>query len=130
MISESGDTPSYDDIYTLCKKVGHEPDEETMSKEEYDMLPQEEKDEIHRIATFNVDFSDIDPTVDTEEYWKKFLEWKKKYGIERDENGYPLDWDHTKKKQKVRGEINTILFVCEQYTEWGDKFDFGMGVKG
>ena len=39
MISESGDTPSYDDIYTLYKKTGREPDEKMMPRDEYDRLP-------------------------------------------------------------------------------------------
>lgn len=35
-ISESTDTPAYDDVMTILKKLGREPDESTMTKEQYD----------------------------------------------------------------------------------------------
>ena len=47
MISESTDAPSYDDIFTLCKLFGKEPDDDTMGPEEYAKLPEAEKAKIH-----------------------------------------------------------------------------------
>jgi hypothetical protein len=47
MISESTDAPSYDDIFTLCKIFGKEPDDDTMGPEEYAKLPEAEKAKIH-----------------------------------------------------------------------------------
>lgn len=130
MISESGDTPSYDDIYTICKKLGKEPDENTMTPEEYNSLPDDEKEEIHRVAIMNIDFSDVSDDIDTDEYWKQFVDWKKKNDVERDEDGYPIGWDHSKSKQRISGENNAILFVCEDYVEFGAEFTLGPGVHG
>ena len=139
IISESGDAPSYDDIYTLCKQLGKEPDENTMTREEYNSLSDEEKEEIHKTAMLNVDFDDLDPDIDSEKYWKKFNDWSRKsdqLAAKYDDEGLPVDPDERKrfldgkkaKKRKESGVVNAFLFVMEECRVFSNKkYDWGPG---
>lgn len=121
IVAESGDEPSYNDIYTICKKLGKEPDEETMTPEEYNSLPDDEKQEIHRVSLMDLDTSEIPDDLDTETAWKRFREWKAKYDVQRGEDGYPLDWVKNKKYDFNPGQLKTFLFICENVYDYGEK---------
>jgi len=71
VIAESGEEPSYDDILILAKKAGNG-SEDTMSKEEYDSLSDEEKEEIHQTAN-TVGSVDFDDEVGDESDFQKYL---------------------------------------------------------
>lgn len=96
MISESTDAPSYDDIFTLCKIFGKEPDSDTMGPDEYNRLPEAEKakihdyiDELNNSETVDQDLEEI------EKYIGSFKDAKADdikfdFDVERDEEAYPI----------------------------------------
>ena len=51
MISESSDTPSYNDVMVILKRLKKDPGKFTLSPEAYDKLYDDEKEELFKYAT-------------------------------------------------------------------------------
>jgi hypothetical protein len=96
MISESTSTPSYDDIFTLCKIFDKEPDSDTMGPDEYNRLPEAEKakihgyiDELNNSETADIELEEIEKYIGGLKY-PNADDIKFDFDVERDEEGYPL----------------------------------------
>ena len=103
--------PSYEEFVELAGGV--KPD--MMDKEEYDALPDEEKWNIcNYLAMAKID-TEADKPLDSFDV----NSWFKEYQKERDEDGY-LPGKKPVSANTVTGDNNYVLFVCEDYVEYGD----------